>query len=99
LGVYADHAAKTACQFVSQINAARCDPDVSPGDVSTRKGEFAILKEPATLFEQKSHRTGSPIGTRVKAAKMPGYLGSSHSTSYETTDRLQPVSCSLRIYG
>jgi hypothetical protein len=96
----ADELIKAACEFVSQVNAARCYPDVSPGDVSIRKGEFAILKEPATLFEQKSHRTGSAIGTRVKVGKMPVYLGSSHSTSYETTDPIaagELVITNLRI--
>lgn len=82
----AQELAEAACRFVSQVNAQRCFPEVSAGDVSIRKGEFAIMKEPATLFEQKTHRVSSAVGTRVKIGKMPVYLGSGHSTSYETSE-------------
>ena len=82
----ADAMVEAACQFIAQVNTARGYPDVAPGDVSIPKGEFAILREAATLFEQKSHRVGSAVGTRVKVGKLPVYLGSSHSSTYETTD-------------
>lgn len=78
--------AEAACRFIDQVSKARCFPDISPGNVNMLAGEFAILRESATLFEQKTRRVSSAVGTRVKVGKIPLYLGSSSSSSYETTE-------------
>lgn len=75
-----------ACQFIAQANAARAFPEVSLGNVNILAGEFALLREYVTLFEQKTKRISGAIGTRVNIAKMPVYLGSGRSSTYETTD-------------
>ena len=82
----ANEHAEVACRFIDRANQARCFPDVAPGNVNLRAGEFALLNQPATLFEQKTRRISSAMGTRIKVGKMPLYLGSSSSSSYETTE-------------
>ena len=74
-----------ACRFVAQANATRHFAEVSPGDVNIQPGEFALLREHATLFEQKSNRVSSGVGTRVHVGSMPFYLGTGSSSTYETT--------------
>ena len=75
-----------ACEFITRANAARAFPEISPGNVNILPGEFALLRERATLFEQKTKRISSAVGTRIRVAKMPIYLGSGHSSSYEMTE-------------
>lgn len=82
----ASRLADEACQFIAQANAARAFPDVSPGNVNIHAGEFALLRERAVLYEQKTNGVSYGIGTRVRVAKLPVYLGTGRSSSYETTE-------------
>lgn len=61
----AEQLTEEACKFISRANVARAFPEISPGNVNILPGEFALLRERVSLFEQKTKRTSSAIGTRV----------------------------------
>lgn len=72
-----------ACTYIDNVNRTRAFPTVWMKNVNSQKGEFGLLGETSTQFENKtkSYRLGA--ATRLKLGKLPLYLGGSQNFSYE----------------
>jgi hypothetical protein len=72
-----------ACSYIDEVNRQRAFPTVWMQNVNSQKGEFGLLGEISTQFENKtkSYRLGA--ATRVKIGKIPLYLGGSRPFYYD----------------
>ncbi len=83
-----------ACQYVTDANNARAFPTIGLEPVKTRRGEFGLLHETATLFDVRTRRYSTWAGTRLGAGALPIYLGGADSVQVQS---LEPA-CAGDLY-
>ena len=73
--------------FIEQVNVSMKFEPISI-NLNLQNDEFAVLAEVATLYEYRTQRISTGVGTRVKIGGLPLYLGRSISQS---EDKLKKV--------
>jgi hypothetical protein len=71
------------CRYFEEVNTARAFPTVDV-TVTTKKGEFALINEWATLYEMRAHRESVGVSFRVARGV---YVGKRAYASKDHLDR------------
>jgi hypothetical protein len=69
--------------FIESLEQSREFPDVNASGLHLSAGEFLVRRERATLAKFTRARVGGGIGTRVRVAGFPIYIGGSKSIPTE----------------
>jgi hypothetical protein len=78
--------------LAASINERHLLPVVANPAITLHTKEFAVLQEHSTLYEYRSERVTTGIGTRMGVGSLPVYLGQSRSVS---EDKLRMVASGI----